>query len=86
MTQGRGCVMLLFADLESAENYQRGELKDGRTRAAYVTVHALESAGLAEEDQRDLYAHCKEYHPEFKFVLTVGVATGKDVDIKGKGG
>ena len=78
--------MLLFADLESAENYQRGELKDGRTRAAYVTVHALENAGLAEEDQRDLYAHCKEYHPEFKFVLTVGVATGKDVDIKGKGG
>ena len=47
-------------------------------------MHALESAGLAEEDQADLHAHCKEYHPEFKFVLTVGVATGKDVDIKGE--
>ena len=79
LTRGRGCVMLVFSSLRTAEDFFDHDILDLESCAAYATasdVHTL-SNNLGEH-LFELLDMIRTYNPEVKYVLEVAILAGDD--------
>ncbi|XP_038046501.1 uncharacterized protein LOC119720744 [Patiria miniata] len=73
LSRGRGSILLIFPDTESAENYTERGFDALPSAPTYSTVRELETSDLFGDHMKFLLEMCRTYDPERKFVLNVAI-------------
>ncbi|XP_022084276.1 uncharacterized protein LOC110975796 [Acanthaster planci] len=73
LSRGRGAILLIFPDTESAENYTERGFDALPSAPTYSTVRELETSDLFGDHMKYLLEMCHTYDPDRKFVLNVAI-------------
>ncbi|XP_002736912.2 uncharacterized protein LOC100373072 [Saccoglossus kowalevskii] len=82
LSRGRGCITLLFADPEIAEEYLKYGVNGCEIPPTYTSARELEESGVTGEHMQLLIKMCKSYNPEYKFVVNVAIVVSNEPPIK----
>ena len=73
LSRGRGVILLIFPDVESAESYMTFGIEGLPFPPTYSTIKDLEKSGLFGDHLSFLLEMCRTYDPDVKFVLNVAI-------------
>ena len=73
LSRGRGAVLLIFPDVESAESYMTYGTECLPFPPTYTTIKELENSGVFGDHLTFLISMCRTYDPDIKFVLNVAI-------------
>ncbi|XP_070531615.1 uncharacterized protein [Ptychodera flava] len=82
LSRGRGCIMLLFGDPDSADEYLKSGVGEMDIPPTFTSLRELEESGVTGEHMTSLIKMCKTYNPEMKFVLNVAVVVSSEPPTK----
>ena len=78
LSRGRGAILLIFPDIDSAEGYMSDGIEALHYPPTYSTIKDLESSGLFADHLPFLIEMCRTYDPNVKFVLNVAIMTADE--------
>ncbi|XP_072039304.1 uncharacterized protein [Amphiura filiformis] len=73
LSRGRGAILFIFPDVDSAESYMTFGMEGLPFPPTYSTIRDLENSGLFGDHLNFLIQMCRTYDPDVKFVLNVAI-------------
>ncbi|KAL3871483.1 hypothetical protein ACJMK2_039478 [Sinanodonta woodiana] len=79
LSQGRGCIVFAFPDVEAAENFIIYGLKGLMVPPVFVSSKKILEAVIFGDHTSSLLQTCQQYNPDLKYAVHVAIVVPPDV-------